>query len=133
MAVFSMSFPKAAAEPLKKKKQMTGPAADSEYDDDEEIAEETSPYFPIHERVEVTDEVAVTISNGPGRPGLWSARPGRAYTGLPWARPIGRRLLKSGLGRPRPAYRLGQGWKKKKKSYNNYNYSVKLARQIWKI
>jgi hypothetical protein len=34
-----MSFPKAAAEPLKTKKQTAGPATDSEYDYDEESAE----------------------------------------------------------------------------------------------
>ena len=34
-------------------------------------------------------------------------RPGLAYGGAGEAWPIGRRLLERGLGRPRPAYRLG--------------------------
>ena len=42
----------------------------------------------------------------PGRARPAQAWPGLAYGGVEKARPIGRRLLWTGLGRPRPAYRL---------------------------
>ena len=45
-------------------------------------------------------------TNRPGRARLAQAWPGLAYGGVEKARPIGHRLLWTGLGRPRPAYRL---------------------------
>ena len=44
--------------------------------------------------------------NRPGRAGPDQAWPGLAYGGAGKAWPIGRRLWREGLGRPRPAYRL---------------------------
>ena len=49
----------------------------------------------------------ISDCNRPGRAGPDQAWPGLAYGGAGEAWPIGRRLLARGLGRPRPAYRLG--------------------------
>ena len=51
-----------------------------------------------------------SVSNRPGRPGLGSAGPGLGLSTEKKARPVGRRLSGTGLGRPRRPIGLLKLW-----------------------